>query len=210
MELSPAALSVAERYKLLIGLVVPRPIAWVSSLSAAGQANLAPYSFFAGVGSNPMTIVYCPANKADGSEKDSLRNSKPVHEGGTGVFAVNGTPARLAREAAVSAEELPYGESEFELVGLVSAACTMIPCVRLADAPWTLECETLQVVRTNPGQPGGGNLVIARVVHLHVADGLLDERLRADADVLDAVGRMGGHEWCHTRDRFELKPGRQN
>jgi flavin reductase (DIM6/NTAB) family NADH-FMN oxidoreductase RutF len=208
MQLSPDALAPVERYKLLIGLVVPRPIAWVSSSSRDGLPNLAPYSFFAGVGSNPLTVVYCPANNSSGGDKDSLANSKPVAEGGTGVFAINGVPERHARAAAASAEDLAYGESEFDFAGVESAPCAKIACVRVADAPWTFECETLQVVRTNPGVPGGGNLVVARVVHVHVDDALLDAKLRIDADRLDAVGRMGGFSWVRTKDRFEQPPGR--
>jgi flavin reductase (DIM6/NTAB) family NADH-FMN oxidoreductase RutF len=208
MQLSPDALSPVERYKLLIGLVVPRPIAWVSTLSPDGRPNLAPYSFFAGVGSNPMTVVYCPSNDSAGGEKDSLANSKPSAEGGTGVFAINGVPERHARAAAASAEALPYGESEFDFVGVASAPCERIACVRVADSPWTFECETMQVVRTNPGVPGGGNLVVARVVHVHVEDALLDAKLRVDADRLDAVGRMGGFDWVRTKDRFAQAPGR--
>jgi len=87
--LNPDELEIAERYKLLIGTIGPRPIAVVSTISVDGKPNLAPFSFFAGVGSNPMTLLFCPANDADGNEKDSLRNAKPASEGGTGQFAVS-------------------------------------------------------------------------------------------------------------------------
>ena len=89
MELDPETLSPQERYKLLIGGIVPRPIAFVSTISPAGALNLAPFSFFNAVGSSPMLLSFCPANRADGEEKDSLRNAKPVAEGGVGEFVVN-------------------------------------------------------------------------------------------------------------------------
>src|SRR3989442_10944436 len=89
MEIEPASISQPERYKLLIGCIVPRPIAFVSTVSPDGSSfNLAPFSFFNGVGSNPMMLLFCPANKPDGSEKDTLRNCKSMGEGGTGQFVV--------------------------------------------------------------------------------------------------------------------------
>src|SRR5215468_11478699 len=118
MELDPAAISPADRYKLLIGCIVPRPIAFVSTVSSDGRHNLAPFSFFNGVGSDPMTLLFCPANKPDGSPKDSLRNAQPPADGGLGEFVVNVATEAYERKMAAAAEPLPYGESEFELVGL--------------------------------------------------------------------------------------------
>ncbi len=155
MDIDPDALGLRERYRLLIGCVVPRPIAFVSTLSPDGRANLAPFSFFNGVGSDPLTVLFCPANKPDGSEKDTLRNCKPPSEGGTGEFVVNAAVEGYAREISASAEELPYGESEFELTGLARAPSLRVQPPRVARAPWAFECQTLQVVRTNPGRPAG-------------------------------------------------------
>jgi flavin reductase (DIM6/NTAB) family NADH-FMN oxidoreductase RutF len=121
MEIEPSALEAPERYKLLIGAVVARPIALVSTISADGRPNLAPFSFFTAVGSNPMTMLFCPANLPDGSEKDTLRNAKPASEGGTGEFVVNVAVEPYATKVAGAAERLAYGESEFELVGLTPA-----------------------------------------------------------------------------------------
>ena len=95
MELKPDDMAWADRYKLLIGSVLPRPIAFVSTISPDGRPNIAPFSFFTAVGSNPMTMLFCPANHPDGSEKDTLRNAKPVSEGGTGEFVVSVVPERL-------------------------------------------------------------------------------------------------------------------
>src|ERR1041384_4302218 len=121
MELDPAKIAQPDRYKILIGAIVPRPIAFVSTISQDGRPNLAPFSFFSGVGSNPMTLLFCPVNKADGSEKDSLRNAKPTAEGGTGEFVVNVATDAIARQVAACAEPLPYGKSEFDLSGLTTA-----------------------------------------------------------------------------------------
>src|SRR3954471_5607606 len=126
MELNPAEMAQADRYKILIGAVVPRPIAFVSTLSVRGELNLAPYSFFNGVGSNPMTLLFCPANKPDGSEKDSLRNAKPVAEGAPGVLVSNAPFPPSPRQVAACAEPLPYGESEFDLSGLTTAPSRIV------------------------------------------------------------------------------------
>jgi len=209
MEIDPDALGLRERYRLLIGCIVPRPIAFVSTRSPDGRANLAPFSFFNGVGSDPLTVLFCPTNRPDGSEKDTLRNCKPLAEGGTGEFVVNASVEGYAREIAACAEELPYGESEFELAGLAAAPSLRVAPPRVARAPWSFECRTLQVVRTNPGRPAGGNVVIGQVVHIHVADELLDARMVVDPAQLAAVGRLGGISYCLTRQRYELPPGRE-
>jgi flavin reductase (DIM6/NTAB) family NADH-FMN oxidoreductase RutF len=208
MELDPDQLELRDRYKLLIGCIVPRPIAFVSTISPTGQLNLAPFSFFNGVGSNPMTVLFCPVNQPDGTDKDTLRNCKPILEGGTGQFVVNAASELYAREVAACAESLPYGASEFELTGLASAPSVRVQPPRVALAPWAFECETIQIVRTNPGAPGGGNVVIGRVLHIHLADGLVDLRYHVDPTRIAAIGRLGGTSYVRTRERFDLPPNR--
>lgn len=207
MLLDPTTMSQPDRYKLLIGGIVPRPIAFVSTISVDGKANLAPFSFFNGVGSNPMTLLFCPANKDDGSEKDTLRNCKPVGEGGVGEFVVNIASAAYAAKVAGAAEPLPPGESEFELVGLTPAPCAVVRPPRVLESPIAYECLTLQVIRTNPGQRAGGNVVLGEVVRVHVFDEVINERYHLDPAKLDAIGRMGGLGYCYTRDRFEMVQG---
>ena len=208
MELTASDLTPRERYRLLIGCIVPRPIALVSTLSPEGRPNLAPYSFFNGVGSDPMTLLFCPANGPDGAEKDSLRNCKPRDEGGTGEFVVNVALESYRRQMAAAAEPLPYGESEFELTGLATAPSRVVAPPRLADSPVAFECRTLQVVRTNPGVPTGGNIVLGEIVHLYVSDELVDDHLHVDPARLPAVGRLGGLSYCRISERFELPRGR--
>ncbi|MCC6951968.1 MAG: flavin reductase family protein [Phycisphaerales bacterium] len=208
MDFDPAALSQPDRYKLLIGGITPRPIALVSTVSPAGVLNLAPFSFFAGVGSNPMTLLFCPANNDRGEEKDTLRNCKPRPEGGTGEFVVCVVPHALAGRAALAAEPLSPEESEFDLTGLTPTPSAAVTPPRVAESPLAYECVTRQVIRTNPGAAGGGNIVIGRVVRVHVRDGAINERLHIDPSVLDTVGRMGGLTYCTTRERFEQRMGR--
>ncbi len=206
MNIDPLKLGVTERYKLLVGGIVPRPIAWVSSLSPDGVPNLAPFSFMCGVGSDPMTVLFCPANDADGSEKDSLVNADPAS--GKGEFVVNVVCAAQSRAMAVTAEAVPAGESEWELAGLEMVASEVVKPARVAGAPVAYECVTHEIVRLNPGAPSGGNIVIGRVVSVYVDDAIIDERYRIDPGKLDAVGRMAGLTYSYTRDRFDLPWGR--
>jgi len=154
-----------------------------------------------------VTITHGAKSKS-GTAFITLRNAKPVAEGGAGEFVVNAAVEAHARQVAASAEPIPWGESEFELVGLEPAPSVRVKAPRVAEAPVAFECRTLQVVRTNPGQAAGGNLVLGEVVWIHVADDLVDERLRVDPERLAAIGRMGGVTYCRTRDRFDLPRGR--
>jgi flavin reductase (DIM6/NTAB) family NADH-FMN oxidoreductase RutF len=205
MELDIEQLSFADRYKLMIGAIVPRPIALVSSVSLDGKLNLAPFSFFNGVGSNPMLLVVCPANKPDGSEKDTLRNAKPVSEGGTGEFVVNVVSHAIAGPMVACSADLEYGESEFAASGLRPVASAKVKAMRVKESLVSFECVTHQVIRTNPGQPAGGNMLIGRVVWMHVADAIINTRHHIDAAGLDAIGRMGGADYCTSRDRFTIE-----
>lgn len=207
MHFNPTQLTPQDRYKLLIGCIVPRPIAFVSTLSLAGQTNLAPFSFFAGVGSDPMTLLFCPANKPDGTEKDSLRNAKPITEGGTGEFVVNLASEPYEKQMAAAAEPLAYGVSEFEFTGLTTAHSVVVKPPRLAESPVAFECRTLQVIRTNPGQPAGGNIVLGQVVHVYIRDNAINERFHVDPAILKTIGRMAGTSYCRTNDRFEISMG---
>jgi flavin reductase (DIM6/NTAB) family NADH-FMN oxidoreductase RutF len=209
MHLDPLALSQADRYKLLIGAIVPRPIAFVSTISPAPDehVNLAPFSFFNGVGSDPMTLLFCPANHDDGREKDTLRNAKPVSEGGQGEFVVNVVQHAYAAEMARCAVFLPPEDSEFAYSGLEPAPSLIVRPPRVARSPVSFECRTLQVVRLKPDAPGGGNIVIGQVVSIYLRDDIINQRHHLDPSALDLIGRMGGQTYCTTRERFELGRG---
>lgn len=212
MDFDPARLAQADRYKLLIGAIVPRPIAFVSTISPDGRLNLAPFSFFAGVASEPMSVLFCPANRPDGGEKDTLRNALPPEEGGVGEFVVNTASESYERLMAACAEPLPYGESEFDFAGLSPVPSSVVRPPRVGEAPLSFECRTMQVIRLAPGVPGGGNIVIGRVVHVHAREGVVNERFHTDPVALRAIGRMGGIGYSRTADpvhRFEMPMGAQ-
>jgi flavin reductase (DIM6/NTAB) family NADH-FMN oxidoreductase RutF len=163
-------------------------------------------------GTNPLTLVVCIANPSPGerrshAEKDSLRNAKPADEGGTGEFTVStATEAQIQRIVAC-AEPLPHGDSEFDFAGLRAAPSTHVRAPRLADSPCSFECRTRQVVRLNPGEAGGGNLLIGTIVNIHLRDDLDHPRKHIDADRLRAVGRMGGPQYVATHERATIPMG---
>jgi len=213
MHIDPDSLSIADRYKLLIGGIVPRPIAFVSTISPSGRLNLAPFSFFNGISANPMTLLFCPANKPDGTEKDTLRNiahpwTSSDQATGAGEFVVNVVSEAIALRAVACAEELSYGESEFDFAGLAPAPSSVVAPPRVAESPLSFECRCVALHRLNPGAPAGGNIVIGKVIAVHAHEGLINDRFHVDPEALRAVGRMGGASYCTTRQRFEVPMGR--
>lgn len=207
MELDIASMPIGLRYNLLLGAVVPRPIAVVGTMNAAGQHNLAPFSFFNAVSSEPMVLMFCPVSRGDGGENDSLRNAKPVAEGGTGCFSVSLATEENIAKVVKCAADLPHGDSEFEYAGLTARMCARIRAPYMAESPIHFECETIEVKRFAPGVPFGGNMVLGRVIHARVDDALAHPRMHVDSAKLRAVGRMGGQWYARTGDRFELERG---
>ena len=200
MELDPRSLTAKKRENILLGCVVPRPIALISTISPDGAPNLAPYSYFTAIGHFPMGLLFCSGRRADMSEKDSTRNARPVTEGGTGEFVVNMSIESYIQSVAAASESIPYGKSEFELTGLTTTASQVVQAPRVAESPVAFECRTSHVVPA-----GGFNVVIGEVVHVFVRDDLLDEHFHINFNKLSAIGRMGGTEYCRTQDRFELQ-----
>lgn len=200
MKAIPADLSPTDRYKLMTGLIVPRPIAWISSRSADDTANLAPFSYFAIVGHDPMALsVSVTGRKPDGSIKDSGRNLMPVDQGGRGAFVVNLVSEHQAASMAKTARPLPEDQSEFALAGLDMIAADQVDAPRVAGAHAAFECRTAALLMV-----GSARVIIGEVVQLHIDDEILDDRLRIDFDRLAAIGRMAGTDYVRTRDRFAL------
>lgn len=200
MQLDVAAANVLDVYHLLVGLVTPRPIAWVTTVSpAGGVVNLAPFSFFNAFGANPPVVVFSPTLRRDGSKKDTLLNVEA-----TGEFVLNAAVAPLAELVNLSSKELPPDESELTLTGLRTVPAVKVRPPRVAASPAHLECKVRQVIPCGTG-PIAANLVIGEVVFLHVDDAVLDPAGRPDPRRLRTVARLGGDFWCHTSDLFELK-----
>lgn len=202
MELDPKSLEPAARYKLLIGSVIPRPIAFVSSLSPQGIVNLAPFSYFNAVGHSPLALMFSISQKPDKTDKDTLRNVRPATEGGLGEYVINLAVEPYIQQVAEASEPLPFDESELDYLDLTPAPSQVVRPPRIAESPVAFECRTLQIVPV-----GEFNIVIGQVVHLFIQDELVDDRDRVNTDKLAAVGRMAGHDYCYTRDCFTIPNG---
>ncbi len=186
-------------YQALISVVTPRPVAWVTTVDAAGRVNLAPFSFFNVFGGTPPVVVFAPNRKRDGSKKDTLRNVEA-----TGEFVVNAAVAGLAEQVNLSSKELPPGESELELTGLAAEPSLRVKPPRLRESPVAMECILREVLQIGEGV-ASANLVIGEVVLMHVADEVLDGHGRVDPRKLRTIGRLGGDWYCHTSDIFEMR-----
>lgn len=199
MLLAVSQTNALDIYRLLISLVTPRPIAWVTSVDGEGRVNLAPFSFFNVFGADPPVVVFAPNRKRDGSKKDTLNNVETTKE-----FVVNAAVADLAAEVNLSSKELPPGESEVELTGLSLLPSVAVKPPRLAESPVNLECVLRQVVRLGEN-PLSANLVIGEIVMIHVADQILDEQGRVDPRKLRTIARLGADYYCHTSDLFQMQ-----
>jgi flavin reductase (DIM6/NTAB) family NADH-FMN oxidoreductase RutF len=198
----PALYEPRQTYKLMTGIIVPRPVALVATIDAKGVVNLAPFSFFSGVGSAPPTVLFCPALRGTGSgrtagRKDTLQNVEETKE-----FVVNTVSEAISVQANHTAAEVAPEVDEFQLAGLTPQASEIVRPPRVAESPAQMECKVLQIVYTSQ-LPGGGVVVIGEVVRFHVREDLFDD-FRVDPTGLDAVGRMAGNTWVRTQDRLEL------
>jgi flavin reductase (DIM6/NTAB) family NADH-FMN oxidoreductase RutF len=190
-----ASLTARERYKILIGTVVPRPIAWVTTVDARGRVNAAPFSFFNCLSADPAILALGVELRPDGAPKDTGRNIRE-----RGVFTVNIVSDALVEAMNVTAVPFAAGVDELALAGLATLPGSAIDCPRIAAAPAALECRLHSFLEIGNSR----EIILGEVVHAHIRADAVDERLHVDPAVIDAVGRMGGHGYASTRDRFDL------
>ena len=197
------ALITAERrrrdnFKTLLSCVLPRPIAFVSTISADGVPNLAPFSFFNAVGTNPPAVIFSPATKADGSEKDTIVNLRSVKE-----FVVNVVPYDIRDAMNESSYAFTPDVNEFDAAGFTPVESKFVRPLRVAESPVHLECKLMQIVPVGDG-PLCANICIGEIVCFHVADEMLLEDGSVDVEKIDLVGRLGGSDYSTIRDRFKI------
>lgn len=197
MEIDPLSLTARERYALMISSILPRPIAWVSTINEAGVTNLAPFSFFTGIAAEPMSVCFAPVNNRFGVPKDTLLNIQQTKQ--FVVNLANEDNAKLMNETSAA---YPYGVSEFEKAGVTPVPSLKVKPPRVKETPISMECELIQVVTLSHG-PLGGHLVIGRVVHFHADDSVWKDGKLHHQD-LKAIGRLEGSWYTRTSDAFEL------
>lgn len=193
--IDPATTAPLNIYKLLVGAVVPRPIAFVSTVSLEGVTNLAPFSFFTVASANPPVLCFTVSFREP--RKDTLVNIRETRE-----FVVNIVSEEFAAKMNVTSAEYPYGVDEFAMSGLTPAPSDLVRPPRVKESHVNMECRLLQTIEVS-NQSMGGTLILGQVVRFHVDDAMVEE-FRIDPEKLGAVGRMAGNTYCRTSDRFEM------
>jgi len=197
MQFDPQIVAPQSIYKLLIGCVVPRPIAWVSSLSDDAIPNLAPFSFFMAVCNNPPTLAFA-SGRREGKKKDTVRNIESTQD-----FVVNLVDDALAEQMNLTSGEYPPEVDEFALTGLTAAPGIKVKAPRVAQAPISMECRVVQIL---PVGHGPHSLVLGEIVYFHIRDDLYNPNTgRIDMHRLHPVGRLAGNLYTHVHDIFEMK-----
>jgi len=204
MIVSPSDIPHSELYSILLNSVAPRPIAWVSTISAAGQPNLAPFSFFNAVCVDPPLLAFAPGLRrpkqpegSRGEAKDTLRNIRETKE-----FVVNIVTYDLAEAMNITSGEYDAPVNEFELAKLTPQAPQVVKPSRVAESPVSFECKLHQIIDFSTA-PTSGSLVIGEIVSIQINDAHLKDG-KLDRNSLDLIGRMGGLQYTRTTQRFEM------
>ena len=204
MIVSPSDLSHSDLYNILLNSVAPRPIAWVSTLSSAGQPNLAPFSFFNVVCVNPPLLAFAPGLRrpkepgaSHGEAKDTLRNIRETKE-----FVVNIVTYELAEAMNLTSGEYDASVNEFELAKLTPQPSKIVRPPRVSESPVSFECKLHQILDFSTA-PTSGSLVIGQIVSIHMNDAHVKDS-KLDRNSLDLIGRMGGTQYTRTTQRFEM------
>ena len=198
MDLELAALSAHERYKLLIGLVIPRPIAWVSTWSESGVANCAPFSFFNVISESPPLCILSFNPRSDGAMKHTLKNIRRTSE-----FVVNLADEGTAKAMHLTGTEIPEADSEFTKFGLTPVPAKLVKHPRIAEAAASFECRLERRINFGPER----EMVVGEILLVHARDGIIDPTTkRISEERYRPVGRLFANRYCTTRQRFDL-PG---
>lgn len=198
MHFASKNISPATAYKLLSSTILPRPIAFITSLDSDGQANAAPFSFFNAMGSEPPVIVIGFTPQADGSQKDTPNNILMTKE-----FVVNLVDEPLAAQMNICAASVPAEVSEIDLAKLETMPSLDIAPPRLKASPVSFECRYYDDMKLS----GGGRIIVGEVIHFHIKDELIAETdpLRIDLDRLAPISRLSGSKYGRITDQFEIQ-----
>ena len=200
MEINLADLDPRHAHDLLTSAIIPRPIAWVSTINPDGQTNLAPFSFFTGVSWSPPILAISVVNRSDGSIKDTLTNIRLVPE-----FVVNLVSVDLLATMEYSATAIPYGQDDACITDVDWLASRTVRPHRVGASRVAFECSLERIVNVSEG-PDAGNLILGRIQLVHVNDGLLHNPREVDWRELDALGRLSGNRYCSVRSIIESDP----
>ena len=200
MIFNPETISFKETHKLMIGSIVPRPIAFVSTASKDGKNNIAPFSYFNGVCSSPPTIMFAPARRGwDGSEKDTLVNIRDTKE-----FAVNIVSESFAEKMVKCSTDYESDIDEFIVSGLSPLPSEKIISPRLSEAKISFECKLNQIVNIGDGKAGSGFIVIGTIILFHIDDSIIADG-KIDLEKLKPIGRLAGNWYTRPTDNYKIQ-----
>jgi len=198
LSIDPSALELAATYKLMVGGIIPRPIAFVTTLNSNNTTNLAPFSYFNAVSSNPPTIMFAIARKNDGTKKDTLVNIER-----TGEFVVNSVSEWMAQPMNHCSAEYPYGVSELEAVGLTALASQVVAPPRVKESPLHMECKVVTSLAVGNGGPGSSTVIIGEVLWFHIhKPAYVDGKIIVEE--MKPLSRLGGFSYGTIGDVFDL------
>ena len=199
MKFDPSEISFTEVHKLMIGSIVPRPIAFVSTLSKNGKNNIAPFSYFNGVCSRPPTIMFAPARRGwDGKEKDTLINIRDNNQ-----FVINIVSESFAEQMVMCSTDFDSDVDEFEISGLNPVQSNKVSPPRLLESKISYECELNQIVEIGKGDAGSGFIVIGTIVLFHIDDDVYDNG-HILLDRLEPLGRLAGNQYTRPNNNLEI------
>lgn len=192
-----AKLDTPTKYKLLIGAIVPRPIAFVSTINEKGETNLAPFSFYNGISSNPPVLMISVARKPTSEPKDTLRNILETKQ-----FVVNSASSWLLDPVVYSGGDFPYGQSEFNLTNLTPIASHSIKPPRVKESPIHFECELYKAVDIGDGSPGSSVAVFGKVLLMHIMqEAYVDGKIILEK--IDPIARLGGISYTNAVEKWK-------
>ena len=203
---NPKDLDIKTNYHLMISGIVPRPIAFVSSISKKEEINLAPYSFFNGFGANPPIVGFSPAlSGRTGLPKDTLLNIEETKE-----FTISIANSKMVGQVSLSSCEYTRGVDEFDKTGLSKESSLIVKPPFIKESSFSMECKLYDII-TLGNKPASGNLILGEIVMFHISEDILNENNQVDPMLLDAISRMGG-SWYSKSNKglFEFKKPRHN
>jgi flavin reductase (DIM6/NTAB) family NADH-FMN oxidoreductase RutF len=199
MQFDPRELEQTAIYKLLTGIVIPRPIGWISTISEDGINNLAPFSYFNAVGDDPPHVMFSTVH-SNNSNKDTLNNVLATKQ-----FVVNMVTEDLVEQMNLTSQPIAANESEFELAGLTPIASSLVKPPRVKECKITMECEMVHHYKLENSKTGGATIVIGKIVLFHIDESVLLENYKINIETYKPVARLAGSNYSKLGEIFSIK-----
>ena len=199
MQFDPQELEQTAIYKLLTGIIIPRPIGWISTISEDGINNLAPFSYFNAVGDDPPHVMFSTVH-SNNSNKDTLNNVLATKQ-----FVVNMVTEDLVAQMNMTSQPISANESEFELAGLTPIASSLVLPPRVKESKITMECEMVHHYKLENSKTGGATIVIGKIVLFHIDESVLLDNYKINLETYKPIARLAGSNYSKLGDIFSIK-----